>query len=289
MTIALIAPAGTFPEASVERVRSLLEQHGYKVRLGNHVFTRFRYLAGEDAARAQDLWRALRDPNIHAVFCHRGGFGCSRLLSRLPLMDLHGPSKVFLGYSDVSFLHAALNAWAGWITFHGPNAVEWVDIPGELRETLAFLEGRRAFSWTFEPRQVLQPGRASGRLYGGNLTCLTHLLGTPYAPDLTGALLFLEEKNEAPYRIDRMLVHLAHAGVLGNVRGVVCGSFTGCGDPEEIRTLLKEHVLPYQIPVVVDLPFGHGPLNQVLPLGASYCLDTKSLSFHTVDDIFLDP
>lgn len=288
MTVALVAPAGTFPEASVEKVGRLLEQLGYRVRIGNHILRRFRYLAGEDHHRAHDLWQALEDPAIHAIFCFRGGFGSSRLLSRLPLMNVHSSCKVFLGYSDVCFLHAALNAWAGWMTFHGPNALEWIEDPDGCTETLAFLEGRKAFSWSFGLEQILHPGRAKGRLVGGNLTCLTHMLGTPYAPDFDGALLFLEDKSEAPYRIDRMLVHLGHAGVFDAVKGVLCGSFVGCGDPQEIRTLIKEHILPYHIPVVVDLPFGHGRWNQVLPLGASYILDTTARHLQTVEDVFRD-
>ncbi|MEJ5364800.1 MAG: LD-carboxypeptidase [Desulfosoma sp.] len=286
MTIALSAPAGTFPEGAVAKVSTRLEQIGYRVRLGRNVFQRYRYLAGEDAFRAEDLWEALEDPDVHAVFCLRGGYGSSRLLSRLSFADMKGPCKVFLGYSDVTFLHAALGAVAGWITFHGPNAVEWADHPADCSETLAFLEGRRAFSWPLERHQILHEGRASGPLVGGNLTCITHLLGTPWAPNFQGRLLFLEDKNEAPYRIDRMLVHLALAGVFHAVKAVVCGSFVGCGDPDEIRTLFAEHVLPYGIPVVMDLPFGHGRWNHVLPLGVTYRLDTATQSFYAEEPVF---
>lgn len=286
MTIALSAPAGTFAEGAVSKVTTCLEQLGYRVRLGRHVFRRFRYLAGEDAFRAEDLWEALEDPNVHAVFCLRGGYGSSRLLTRLPFAHMRGPCKIFLGYSDVTFLHAALGALAGWVTFHGPNAVEWADLPADCAETLAFLEGRRAFSWPLEPHQILHEGRACGPLVGGNLTCLTHLLGTPWAPNFHGSLLFLEDKNEAPYRIDRMLVHLALAGVFHEVQAVVCGSFVGCGDPDEIRTLFAEHVLSYGIPVVLDLPFGHDRWNRVLPLKVAYRLDTATQSFHTEEAVF---
>ncbi|WP_448383957.1 S66 peptidase family protein [Desulfosoma sp.] len=289
MTIALSAPAGTFPEDAVAKVSACLEQLGYRVRLGRHVFRRDRYLAGEDALRAQDLWQALEDPTVDAVFCLRGGYGSSRLLTRLPFCDMKGPCKIFLGYSDVTFLHAALGTLAGWITFHGPNAVEWVEHPADCAHTLAFLEGRKAFSWPFEQPQILHDGRASGPLVGGNLTCLTHLLGTPWAPNFHGSLLFLEDKNEAPYRIDRMLVHLALAGVFHAVKAVVCGPFVGCGDPDEIRTLFADHVLPYGIPVVMDLPFGHDRWNHVLPLGVTYRLDTATQSFQAEEAVFSEP
>ncbi|ROR03036.1 S66 peptidase family protein [Desulfosoma caldarium] len=289
MTVSLVAPAGTFPEGTVQRVQSCLETLGYIVRPGSHVRDRYRYMAGEDAHRAHDLWQALTDPSIDAVFCLRGGYGCSRLLTRLAFSQMPEASKIFLGYSDATFLHAALESCAGWITFHGPNAVEWVDRPGDCSESLAFLEGRTPFAWSFEADQVLYPGRTCGHLVGGNLTCLTHLLGTPFAPTFEGALLFLEDKNEPPYRIDRMLVHLAQAGVFEVVRGVICGSFVDCGDPAEIRTLFREHVLSYQIPVVMDLPFGHGRWNHVLPLGASSCLDTKAQNFYFLENPFLEP
>lgn len=289
MTIALVAPAGTFPEAAVPRVSACLNELGYRVRVGRHVFRRLRYLAGKDFLRAEDLWEALEDPNVHAVFCLRGGYGSSRLLPRLPFADMKAPCKIFLGYSDVTFLHAALNSSAGWVTFHGPNALEWFDHPGDCRETLAFLEGRKAFSWPLERQQILHEGRVSGRLVGGNLTCLTHLLGTPFAPDFQGKLLFLEDKNEAPYRIDRMLMHLALAGVFEAVKGVVCGSFVGCGDPDVIRMLFREHVLPYGIPMVMNLPFGHDHWNHVLPLGVTYRLDTAARSFHAEEAVFSEP
>ncbi len=289
MTIALVAPAGTFPEAAVPRVSACLNELGYQVRVGRHVFRQFRYLAGEDFLRAEDLWEALEDPHIHAVFCLRGGYGSSRLLPRLPFADMKGPCKIFLGYSDVTFLHAALGASAGWVTFHGPNAVEWFDHPGDCRETLAFLEGRKAFSWPLEKKQILHEGRVSGRLVGGNLTCLTHLLGTPFAPDFQGKLLFLEDKNEALYRIDRMLMHLALAGVFEAVKGVVCGSFVGCGDPDAIRALFREHVLPFGIPMVMDLPFGHDRWNHVLPLGVTYRLDTAARSLRAEEAVFSEP
>lgn len=288
MTVALVAPAGTFPEAAVLKVSACLEECGYKVRIGRHVFQRFRYMAGEDSLRAADLRESLRDPSVHAVFCLRGGYGSSRLLTRLSFADTPFPCKIFLGYSDITFLHAALDALAGWITFHGPNAVEWADHPAQCSETLAFLEGRQAFSWPFERHQVLHEGRVSGRLVGGNLTCLTHLLGTPFVPNFQGSLLFLEDKNEAPYRIDRMLMHLGAAGVFDAIKGVVCGSFSGCGDPDEIRTLFREHVVAYGIPVVMDLPFGHDRWNHVLPLGVTYRLDTTALSFHLEEAVFAE-
>ncbi len=289
MTVALVAPAGTFPRAVVPQVQTCLEKLGYRVQVGGHVFKQWRYMAGEDAYRAQDVWRALMDPAIDAVFCLRGGYGCSRLLTRFPFSSWQGPCKIFLGYSDVSFLHAALESITGWITFHGPNALEWADNPEECLETLAFLQGHKPFSWSFEENQVLYPGRVSGHLVGGNLTCLTHLLGTPFAPTFEQALLFLEEKNEAPYRIDRMLVHLAHAGVFEAVRGVICGSFVSCGDPEEIRTLLREHVLSRHIPAIMDMPFGHDRRNHVLPFGAFYVLDTKAQHFQITETPFIEP
>jgi len=275
MTVALVAPAGSFPSARVERIRLLFEKEGYRVAIGAHVAGRDRYLAGSDGARAADLLWALTDASVDAVFAIRGGYGSSRLLPRLPFGSLQRRPKILCGYSDITFLHAALDALAGWITFHGPNAIEFAEDAVVFEETLAYLSGSRPFEWPLSDDHVLQEGRASGRVAGGNLTCLSHLMGTPYAPPLDGALLLLEDKAEAPYRIDRMLMHLKAAGVFHRIAGVIGGTFTDCGDPDEIRMLLREYTAPRSIPMVLGLPFGHGAENHVLPLGAPFVLDTS--------------
>ncbi len=284
-TVAVVAPAGAFPKDLLGRTASILEAAGYKVRTGRHGNSRDRYLAGPDALRAQDLHWALSDPEIHAVFCMRGGYGSSRLLSRIPFSSLPDP-KIFCGYSDITFLHAALGTFAGWITFHGPNAIEFSDNERLLQDTLAYLTGASPFHWTIPKEGVLEPGRVRGILVGGNLTCFVHLLGTPFLPPLEDALLFVEDKNEPPYRIDRMLTHLKCAGVFDKIRGIIGGSFVGCGDPDEIRGLLREVATQWRIPTVIGMPFGHGPTNHVLPLGCPALLDTHAGIFEIPDPPF---
>ncbi|SMC17992.1 muramoyltetrapeptide carboxypeptidase [Desulfacinum hydrothermale DSM 13146] len=275
MTMALVAPAGPFPSAQVETIQRLLRDEGFQVVTGRHIHTRDRYLAGPDAFRARDLLWALTDPQVDAIFTIRGGYGSSRLLTRLPLSSLGAKAKLLCGYSDITFLHAALGTLARWVTFHGPNAIEFAEDPQVLKRTLAFLQGTRPFQWALPNSVILQEGRAEGRVVGGNLTCFSHLVGTPYMPDVDGALLFLEDKAEAPYRIDRMLMHLKAAGILHRIAGLIGGTFTDCGDPDEIRMILKEYTAARPIPVVLGLPFGHGHCNDVLPLGARFILDTS--------------
>ncbi|WP_178371855.1 S66 peptidase family protein [Desulfacinum infernum] len=275
MTVALAAPAGSFPSDRTEKIRRLFEEKGFRVVIGRHVTGRDRYLAGSDADRAVDLIRALTDPSVDAVFAIRGGYGSSRLLPRLPFGSFPEKPKIFCGYSDITFLHAALGALTGWITFHGPNAIEFADDPIVFEETLAYLSGSRPLEWHLSDEQILQEGKASGIVAGGNLTCFSHLMGTPYAPSLEGALLLLEDKAEPTYRVDRMLMHLKAAGVFHRIGGIIGGTFTDCGDPDEIRMLLREYSAPRSIPVVLGLPFGHGARNHVLPLGARFTLDTS--------------
>ncbi len=273
--VALVAPAGPFEQERYERGAFLLRSAGYAVVAGRNAFKHHGYLAGTDQDRLYDLSQALLDPAIEAVICIRGGYGSGRLLAGLPFQRLTGAPKIFLGHSDITFLHLGLASLAGWTTFHGPNLVGMSSFAHRAQSVLDCLSGRACFHWTLEPQQILRPGRVQGPVFGGNLSCLTRLLGTPYMPDPAGALLLIEDCSEALYRLDRMMNHLKLASVLPSLGAILLGNFDRCAREDEICQMIMEHVSDYDFPVVCGLPFGHGERNDVIPLGAPFLLDTN--------------
>ncbi len=297
--IALVGPSGPAPRERLEAGIAYLEGCGYSVRPGPHLFDRHHYLAGTDQQRAADLGAALADPEVRAVFCARGGYGAGRLLDRLDYRAVAADPKIVLGFSDTTGLHLALQARAGLVCFTGSLVSmdlgedgdaftrEWLwkalTTPGPL--------GPLPLGGEF---RVLRPGRASGPLRGGCLSLLCSLLGTPYVPDLKGAILLLEDVDEYPYRLDRMLNHLRLAGVLGDIGGLVLGQFKDCFTPEEmgrspdLEEMVMELTDGLDLPVVAGVPYGHFRTRLVLPLGVRAVLDTQVPELNLVESAFGD-
>jgi muramoyltetrapeptide carboxypeptidase len=229
------------------------------------------YLAAPDAVRAAALHQAIRDPAIDAIFCVRGGYGCLRLLHRLDWALARQHPTLLVGYSDVTALHLALYARAGWTGLSGPVVTEWAVAEDDTLDPFRALAEGGTPSVGPDTLRGRRPGTATGPLLGGNLSVLTRLVGTPYAPDWSGAVLVIEDVAEASYRIDRMLAHLRHAGVLDAVAGVVLGAFS-TGDADHAPTLSLDTVFrdyftdrPY--PVADGLPYGHLLPRCSLPIG----------------------
>ncbi len=309
-TIALVAPSSPFDPALVAKGRDMLEQAGYRTVAGKNLSrlletsmlpasdTRYPapdirhpipaaclpYLAGSDRERAQDLCDAFSDPEVSAVVCVRGGYGSGRLLPLLPLDSLSKSGKMFLGHSDITFLHLALAGRAGMCTFHGPNLTGLAEQPERLGSVLDALCGRAAFEWKLGAEQVLRHGRVTGPVLGGNLTCLAHLVGTPYLPDLTGALLLVEDCCEALYRLDRIINHLKLAGILEKLGGILLGEFDRCAENGQICSMVMDHVRAFGFPVVHSLPFGHCLRNDVIPFGVPFLLDTHERVLRVVQN-----
>jgi muramoyltetrapeptide carboxypeptidase len=231
------------------------------------------YLAGPDQARAEHLSALLADESLGMVIAARGGFGCSRLLPRLEWAALAAARPCLLGFSDLTCLLGAL-AMHGLVTLHGPVVTQLPRLDQASRADLASLLAGQPPWPSRLAGQGLAPGRAAGPLIGGNLTMLCHLLGTPWLPDLAGAVLFLEDTGEAPYRLDRLLTQLELAGVLERVAGVAVGRLSEeAEDPAEARQTVARRLEPLGKPVVLGLPFGHGAANRLLPVGARAELD----------------
>lgn len=264
-------------EAGLERLRRM----GFRVRLGDHLFARQGYLAGNDEQRAADLQAMIRDPEVRAVWFARGGYGTARILERLPWRLLARCKKLFIGYSDLTAMFNPLIARTGLVCLYGPVVSELGDGSAFHRPSLqAALKGERV-SIATRRRQVLAPGKGRGRLMGGTLSVLAHLCGTRFAPDLRGAVLFLEDWGEPTYSIDRMLNQLRSAGAFRALAGVLLGGFhvpprTHFPPDRDFLDVVREYFLPLGVPVVIDLPAGHVSRKRTLPLGATAVIDTHA-------------
>ncbi len=286
--VAVAAPASHVSRPAWEAGVQILQDWGFRVRCGPEVFEPRAYGVATDQLIARRFMEIWLDPEVKAIVGVRGGYGSLKLLPHLDLKALKTHHKRLVGFSDMTNLLWYFHHGLGLVTFHGPNVAQLPEVTPEARKN--FYEwltapGPRAI--TYRNLTVLHPGVATGPLAGGNLTTLCHLVGTPYAPRLAGYLLFLEDHNEALYRLDRMLHHLIFAGVLDGVRGVVLGGFTHCGSQDGLLEVLTTALAPLNVPVLMGLPVGHQPDNHTLPLGAWARLDTGAASLSLLESPIL--
>jgi muramoyltetrapeptide carboxypeptidase len=291
-TIGLIAPASAPPDPkAVDRAAAALEKLGYRPKLGKNIRARLGFIAGTDRERAADVMAMFADKRVKAVFCLRGGYGCTRLLDRLDLEVIRRNPKIFSGYSDITALHNVFGSQLNLVSFHAPmwnGALADPKVPAFTKNsffktvTEAGPAGSICDGYKQKTVTILRPGIAEGRLVGGNLSLICATLGTPFAPSFKNKILFFEDISEHPYRLDRMLTHLWSAGVLSQVAGVAVGVNADCDDKKpgkEYRQngadVVKERLEKLRVPVVTGLPFGHVDLNATIPVNALARLDAK--------------
>ena len=275
-TVAVVAPAGPVPPDRLDTGVAVLESWGLVVRQMPHVRGRHGgYLAAPDADRAADLTEAWGDPGVAAVFCARGGYGVHRMVDLLDWDTLAeaGP-KALVGFSDVTAMHQAFAMRLGASTIHGPVVTSLGSGDDASREHLR----RLLFAGTVppltpEPVEVLVPGRADGVLVGGNVALLAAGTGTSTYLPAAGSIAVLEDVDEEPYRLDRMVTHLLRSGWFEGVRGIALGRFTRCGEQAEVRALLEERLTPLGVPMLWGVPVGHEDPNLAFPLGLPAVLD----------------
>jgi muramoyltetrapeptide carboxypeptidase len=251
------------------------EALGFRVREGASLRSRHRYFAGTDDARAADFNAMLRAADVSAIVCARGGYGAMRLAPRIDWDAARARPRVFLGFSDIAFLHCAFLRETGQVVLHAPmaaNAAFLNQTPERDRLLLDFLTDPDARPVISDAGAgSLRPGRASGPLVGGCLSLVHATLGTPWEIETDGRVLFLEDHREAAYRIDRMLTHLKLAGKLDGIVGLALGDL---GIPiAEASSIVGELLGDREVPVVHGLPVGHGPVNLPLALGARVEID----------------
>jgi muramoyltetrapeptide carboxypeptidase len=271
------APSGPVEPETLEAGLAWLIGQGHPIVLAKNLRARAGYLAGSDSERLADLESLVRDPSVGAILCARGGYGVSRYLARIDPEEMRRARKLVVGYSDATHLLCYLQARAGLASMHGPMLERSDVTPGARAREFALMRGEPEGLASLSGRS-LRGGVAEGPLVGGNLKMLHSSVGTPWEPDVDGAILFLEEVSEAPYAIDRALVHLREAGWLERVRGVAVGQLVNCestrypgaSSGEAVREILGASV---RGPVVVDLSFGHIADNRALGVGVSARLD----------------
>lgn len=280
-TVGVFAPSSPFPSerylAGLDRIRSL----GFDVIEGPDLRARTGYLAGDDDTRLASLHALLEDDQVDIVWAARGGYGLHRIVDRIDAALIASAQKPIVGFSDVCALHAIAQAKAGLISVHGPVITQFGTVDEAARAHMAqVLAGDWDGIQYTTDEAALSGGQATGRLLGGCLSVITPMIGSGLLPDFDGAILLLEDVGEVTYRIDRLLTHLALAGVLGSVAGIAVGEFVGCEprnrDEPTVEAVLAERLGDLQIPIITGLPFGHGHRNLAVPLGTRATLDADA-------------
>ena len=292
-TLGVIAPASALSEKVITRAIENLTSLGFKVKLGKNVREQKGYLAGTDEQRLEDLHWAFSDPEVDAVWCIRGGYGVTRILPKVDFKLIKKHPKIFIGYSDITALHVAIHQKTGLVTFHGPvgtsdyteftkpNVWNLLTNPTPQYKLVHSEENLKKESNLFKT-EVITAGKCRGQLIGGNLSLLSAMDGTPFAlGDLKGKILFMEDIDERPYRVDRMLTQMLQSHDLSKLAGIALGIFEGCNPKPEENSLslmecLKDRLGNLGIPVIYGLSFGHISNQYTLPVGIEAEMDTET-------------
>lgn len=303
-TVGLVSPshASDDPSFNVQLASEAMQALGLKVKIGPHAASRRGHLAGTDAQRAGDLNAMFADPEVAGIVCVRGGSGAARLLPLLDYGMIRRNPKVLLGYSDITALHNALLAQAGLVTFHGQiGAGSWnrfnadqfrrVFFERELMEYRNVSETGDDLVARRNRTITVTGGKARGELVGGNLTVLTALAGSPYLPDFDGRILFLEDVEEAPYRIDRMFSTLRLMGALDRIAGLVFGECTDCTPGNgygslNLAEILDDYIKPLGIPAYRGAMIGHIREQFIVPCGGRVEMDADAGTFRLLEPVF---
>lgn len=306
-TVALVAPASPWENRS-EMLRAIrgLEEWGLKVKLGPHVDDRHAYLAGRDEDRAADLNAAFADPEVRAIICLQGGYGTARLLPLLDREVIAANPKALCGYSDITSLHLAIEAWSDTITFYsnGASGVGSSETTAFSKATMhrALFSGEIYGSIAPDPEdawvRTITAGVAHGRLTGGCLTLVQATLGTTIEIKTEGRILYLEDLDMHSYTMDSILIHLRNAGKLEGCAGIVVGQMKNVGWREDFASFMQdrsvEDVLedllgPLGVPCIYGLPIGHGKHHATVPHGAMATLDADAGTLSVNEVVTAEP
>ncbi len=290
--VGLVAPGGQVSEAAIAKAIAKIEKLGFRCKQGQKLRALHGNYAGSVRQRVDDLHAMFADREVKAIWCIRGGSGCISILASLDYGLIRAHPKVLLGYSDITALHLAIYRHAGLVTFHGPVAISSESAYADMHMLNVLMDPKPAYTIPMAPENAVRAekdphygirtltyGEASGPLVGGNLSLVSALMGTPYAADFRNSILFLEEVNEAPYRIDRAMMQLDLAVGFANAAAVMVGICDNCGpadlDPSlTLHETLDLHLKPLVIPAVSGYSFGHIRHQFTIPMGIEARLDT---------------
>lgn len=276
--IGIVAPAGpAINDSNINKAINYLEKLGYRVEIAKHVFQKYGYLAGHDINRANDLNEYFKNKNIKAIFTLRGGYGSMRILKYLDYKSIKENPKIFVGHSDITSLQFSMYKNCSLLTFHGPMIeTNFPDNIDPLAEELfwSLLSSKKKIG------NILQFSKMKiefnfnktirGKIFGGNLSIITSLVGTNYFPDLKHHILVLEEIDEAPYRVDRMLQQLRYSGKIKKINGVIIGDFSTCIAQNKSKSLSLDDVIEEiftDVPIIKNFDFGHVKTSLTIPQG----------------------
>ena len=296
-TLGLIAPSGSLKDIGmVDSAVDMLHRHGFDSKLGKSCQSIYGYLAGEDSVRATDVNAFFSDPDVAGIVCLKGGYGTLRILDALDYESIGRNPKVFVGYSDITCLHLALNRHCSLPTFHGPMGVSDILLQGDEFSTHSWLKaltssaplGRFKNPPAAAPMITLVGGVARGPMIGGNLSLVAATMGTPFELDARGMILFFEDIDEHPYRVDRMLTQLRLAGKFDECAGIVLGDWNNCVPEEGTRSLelmeiFRDILVPAGKPTLAGFQAGHCYPMITFPFGVEAVLDANSLSLEMVE------
>ncbi len=287
--VAITCPAKKLPHGIDDAV-GLLESWGLEVILGDTVTAAHHQFAGTDELRAKDLQRFLDDQNIKAIFAARGGYGTVRIIDRLDFSSLKQSPKWIVGFSDITVLHAHLQATLNLCSIHGQMPLTIPDGSKPSLETLRMALFGEAISYQFNSAEMGKDGEATGELIGGNLSLMVNLNGSVSDPDYRDKILFLEDVGEHLYAIDRLFWNLKRSGKLAQIKGLIIGGFTELKDfdppfGQGVREIVLEMVKEYDYPICFDFPAGHVSDNRALILGKTVNLKVKQteVNLHYID------
>ncbi|WP_426340491.1 S66 peptidase family protein [Pseudoduganella sp. S-14] len=292
-TVGLIAPGGHTDAPAIAKAIKNIESLGLHVKLGRNLEAVYGNYGGFPEQRLEDLHAMFADPEVSAIWAIRGGSGCIQLLEHLDYELIRRNPKILIGYSDITALHLAIQKKVGLVTFHGPVASSTfsdysvthlrhvlMQPEDEYTIPMALENSRKAEEAPHYALRTVVAGQCEGPLTGGNLCLVSALVGTEYASNYTGGILFLEEVNEAPYRIDRMLMQLQLNRKFDQAAGIMLGICENCGPQDsDVSLTLDEttdqHLKPLKVPAVSGYSFGHIRDQFTLPMGVRARLDTE--------------
>ncbi len=297
-TVGLIAPSGAISEEKIQTAIQNIAALGFKVQEGKHLRERYGYLAGTDEQRLEDLHSMYADKNVKAIWCVRGGYGCTRLLSSMDYDLIKKNKKILIGYSDITALLNAIYQETGVIGFHGPVASSTANDYNKLGFYNLLMSPTNNYKIEpfgeimekpYEPLQVFREGVGEGITAGGNLSLLAAMVGTKYEVEFKNKIVFIEDIGEEPYRIDRMLTQLIEGSDIKKAKAILLGQFRGCNpeDPEKSLSLvecLKDRLLPLNIPTMYGLNFGHVDHNFTFPIGAKARINTDGFVVEILEE-----